>query len=508
MSTKSTAESASATQSTSATQTASAPKTPRTPNTAASLSFSEVLPGYAWLTILGLVAIWGIGELSGNPINAVVLAIIVMVALCLIKIPVTVALITAAMIGGLQAGLGIEGTLGAFNDSLLVGAQVGLTYVMVGALAVALARSGLIELFAQWVSNKAGTDKETAGKGVKWGLFGMLIVASLMSQNLVPVHIAFIPILLPPLLGVLNRLRVDRRGVAAILACSMSASYLLLPTGFGAIYLNEILLANVNEFGADYGLSATASMAPKAMFWPVMGLIAGMFFAIFISYRKPREYAEPAPGSTLATTEHPETVTLKPFPLVMTLAALAAALFFQIAFDSLLLGAMIGFILLSVAGIFRWDDQDDVFTKGLLMMAQIAVIITVASGFAGLLASTGQIDSLIAATASFVGGNQAFGAFLMLFIGLFITIGFGDSFASVPILAPIYIPLALELGFSPLATMCLLGAAAALGDAGSPASTISLGVTSGLNADGRHDHIRDTVIPTFLHCNVGMLLFA
>ena len=54
----------------------------------------------------------------------------------------------------------------------------------------------------------------------------------------------------------------------------------------------------------------------------------------------------------------------------------------------------------------------------------------------------------------------------------------------------------------------LFGAAAALGDAGSPASTISLGVTSGLNADGRHDHIRDSVIPTFLHCNIGMLLFA
>lgn len=73
---------------------------------------------------------------------------------------------------------------------------------------------------------------------------------------------------------------------------------------------------------------------------------------------------------------------------------------------------------------------------------------------------------------------------------------------------PIYVPLAALLGFEPLAVMSLLGAAAALGDAGSPASTISLGVTAGLDADGRHDHIRDTVIPTFLHCNIGMLLFA
>lgn len=468
----------------------------------------EVFPRSVIGTIVGLAIVYALFEFTGNPINAVVLAIVVMVALCLIKVPVTVALIVAALIGGLQAGMGLDGSLTAFNDSLLVGAQVGITYIMVGALAVALSRSGLIELFAQWVTRKVGTDEATTSKHVKWALYGMFVVVSLLSQNLIPVHIAFIPILVPPLLGVLNRLRVDRRAVACILACSMSAAYLLLPTGFGAIYLNEILLANVNEFGAPHGLSATADMAPKAMFWPVMGLVAGMAFAVFVSYRKPRDYAPPVEGSALATMTQATPAKLRPFPLVMTILALVAALFFQIAFNSLLVGAMVGFILLSIGGIFRWREQDDVFTSGMLMMAQIAVIITVASGFAGLLAQTGEIEPLIATTADFVGGNMAFGAFLMLFVGLFITIGFGDSFASVPILAPIYIPLALALGFSPLATIALLGASAALGDAGSPASTISLGVTAGLNADGRHDHIRESVIPTFLHCNIGMLLFA
>lgn len=472
------------------------------------IRLKEVFPRPAVATVAGLAVVYLLAELTGNSINAVVLAIAIMVALCLIKVPVTIALLVAALIGGLQAGLGLGGSLTAFNDSLLVGAQVGLTYIMVGALAVALSRSGLIEVFARWVTSKVGTDEATTSKSVKWSLYGMFVVAALLSQNLIPVHIAFIPILVPPLLSVLNRLRVDRRAVACILACSMSAAYLLLPTGFGAIYLNEILLANVNEFGAPYGLSATADMTPKAMFWPVMGLVAGMIVAVALSYRKPRDYAEPVVGSTLATTTQTAPAKLRPFPLVMTVLALVAALFFQIAFDSLLVGAMVGFILLSIGGIFRWNDQDGVFTSGLLMMAQIAVIITVASGFAGLLAQTGHIEPLIATTADFVGGNMAFGAFLMLFVGLFITIGFGDSFASVPILAPIYIPLALALGFSPLATICLLGASAALGDAGSPASTISLGVTAGLNADGRHDHIRDSVIPTFLHCNIGMLLFA
>ncbi|SQD08234.1 Na+/H+ antiporter family [Fusobacterium necrophorum subsp. necrophorum] len=48
-------------------------------------------------------------------------------------------------------------------------------------------------------------------------------------------------------------------------------------------------------------------------------------------------------------------------------------------------------------------------------------------------------------------------------------------------------------------TVILLAAAAALGDAGSPASDTTLGPTSGLNADGQHEHIWDTcfLLPTF-----------
>ncbi|MBY6109778.1 TRAP transporter large permease subunit [Halomonas sp. DP1Y21-3] len=437
--------------------------------------------------------------------NAAVLTILSMIVLCLLRIPVAIALISAAMLGALHAGLSMNDAIGAFNDNLLVGAQVGLTYVMIGAFAVALSRSGLLELLADAISARLGSDEQSTRKGVKWTLFGLFIVASLMSQNLVPVHIAFIPILLPPLLVVLDRLRVDRRAVACILACSISASYLLLPTGFGAIFLNEILLANVNSVGADYGLTATADMAPKAMALPVLGLVAGLLVAVFISYRRPRDYVTP---STAAAARPASPARLKPLQLVITLGALAVALVFQLKFDSLLLGAMVGFLILGVSGIFRWQEQDDVFTDGLRMMAQIAVIITVASGFAGVLTATGEIEPLVAASAELIGGNMALGAAVMLVVGLFITIGFGDSFASVPILAPIYLPLALTLGFDPLAAMALLGASAALGDAGSPASTITLGATAGLNADGQHDHIRDSVIPTFLHCNIGMLVFA
>lgn len=437
-------------------------------------------------------------------INSVVLAIGLMITLCLLRLPVTIALIASALIGGLHSGLDTHQAIAALNDNLLIGAQVGMTYIMIGAFAVALARSGILDLFAMKVTRMMGSSETHAHGRVKWFLYGVFMLCSVLSQNAVPVHIAFIPVMIPPLLGIFNRLRIDRRAVACILACAISSSYLLLPTGFGAIYLNEILLENVNKVGADQGLNVTASMVPQAMFLPVMGIMAGMLVALFVTYRKPRDYKatpdiNPAP---------PQARRLSMPQLVMTMMAIGVALVCQIYFDSLLVGSMIGFMLLAFAGIFRWDEQDDVFTQGMRMMVQISVIITIASGFAGVLEATGEIQPLVSAAASWIGDNRALAAALMLLVGLFITIGFGDSFASVPILAPIYIPLALTLGFSPMATVALLGASAALGDAGSPASTITLGATSGLNADGQHDHVRDSVIPTFMHANFGMIVFA
>ena len=93
----------------------------------------------------------------------------------------------------------------------------------------------------------------------------------------------------------------------------------------------------------------------------------------------------------------------------------------------------------------------------------------------------------------------------MLVVGLVVTMGIGSSFSTLPIISIIYVPLCLSLGFSPMATVAIIGTAGALGDAGSPASDSTLGPTMGLNADGQHDHIRDSVIPTFLHFNLPLL---
>ncbi len=83
----------------------------------------------------------------------------------------------------------------------------------------------------------------------------------------------------------------------------------------------------------------------------------------------------------------------------------------------------------------------------------------------------------------------------------------GSSFSTIPIIAAIYVPMALAFDFSILATAAIVGTAAALGDAGSPASDSTLGPTSGLNADGQHDHIWDSVVPTFIHFNIPLVIF-
>ena len=119
--------------------------------------------------------------------------------------------------------------------------------------------------------------------------------------------------------------------------------------------------------------------------------------------------------------------------------------------------------------------------------------------------ATGTIKVLVELLSSGFGAQKGIAVFFMLFVGLVITMGIGSSFSTVPLIAAIYVPLCVKLGISPLATIAIVGVAGALGDAGSPVSESVLGPTAGLNADGKHDHIYDSTIPTFIHYNLPLL---
>ncbi|MBY6030827.1 Na+/H+ antiporter family protein [Halomonas denitrificans] len=440
--------------------------------------------------------------------NAVIIAVLVMVGLSLARVSVVLALVVGALVGGLVGGLSIEDTLAAFNDGVGGGAKVALAYATLGAFAVAISRSGLPDLLARRLITLLGQESSASRQAtVKYLLLGSVLLVAVSSQNLIPVHIAFIPILIPPLLKVMNQLRMDRRAVACALTFGLTAPYMLLPVGFGAIFLNDILLANINQAGESLGLEIGRGMVPMAMGVPVAGMFLGLLVAVFLSYRKPRDYSEAelthhAHGHEAGDTEEPRALGL-----IMSVVAIVAALGIQLYTGSMILGGLVGFSLLSMGGIFRWREADDLFTSGMRMMALIGFIMISASGFAAVMTATGDIESLVSASVEVIGDNRGLAALLMLLVGLFITLGIGSSFSTIPIIAAIFVPLAVQFGFSDLATVALVGTAAALGDAGSPASDSTLGPTSGLNVDRQHDHIWDSVVPTFVHYNIPLVAF-
>lgn len=464
--------------------------------------------------------------------NAVVIAIAVMFILSLARVSVVLTLVISAIVGGLVAGLSLSQTVEAFNTGLGDGAEVALAYAVLGAFALALSKSGLPDLLAHKLIGLLGFEaSKNQEKKVKYLLLTILLIAAIFSQNLIPVHIAFIPVLVPPLLKVMNHLKLDRRAAACVLTLGLVGTYIFLPVGFGAIFLEQILMGNINKIGAAYGLHVERSMMPIGMAIPVLGMVLGTLVAVFVSYRKPREYVDRTittvktidldkPLRTTSQVEHDlkadaeelrheaENVpTISKKTMFMALIAIVLTLVAQLYSGSMILGGLVGFAVLSASGIFKWQDADDVFVQGMRMMALVGFIMISAAGFASVMTHTGDINQLVNGVVNIIGDNHALAAFLMLFIGLFVTIGIGSSFSSVPVLAVIYVPLCVQFGFSPLATIALIGTAAALGDAGSPASDSTLGPTAGLGVDGQHDHIWDTVVPTFIHFNIPLLIF-
>ena len=445
-----------------------------------------------------------------DTMNAVIIAVVVMLGLAVARVHVVLALLIGAIVGGLVGGLGIDGSFIAFQEGIGNGASIALNYALLGAFALAIANAGLPRLLAESIINRIDADdedtKEKAVAVAKWLTVAGLLLMAIMSQNLVPVNIAFIPLIVPPLLSVLNKMQLDRRLITCVLTFGLVTTYFFVPVGFGNIYMNDILRSNIVEAGMP---EANTISVMQAMAIPALGMLVGVLFAIFVSYRKKRVYKD-IPISEDAA----KAVEISRYRITISIIALVATFGVQIVLqyldsdaDSLLAGALVGLaIMLAFRGV-EWKQSDDIYTEGMRMMALIGFIMITAQGFANVMAETGDVETLVESTAAAFDGNQALASLAMLLVGLVVTMGIGSSFSTLPIISTIYVPLCISLGFSPLATVALVGTAGALGDAGSPASDSTLGPTSGLNVDGQHDHIRDSVIPTFLHFNIPLIAF-
>ncbi|GAA8498220.1 Na+/H+ antiporter family protein [Helicobacter pylori] len=419
--------------------------------------------------------------------NPAFVAIICMCILSLLRLNVMLSMISATLIAGLMGGLGLTESFNAMIDGMKGNLNIALSYILLGALAVAIAKSNLI---------KVALSKLIGLMNYKRSTFCFLIAfIACFSQNLVPVHIAFIPILIPPLLHLMNRLELDRRALACALTFGLQAPYLVLPVGFGLIFQTTIL----EQLKAN-GVSATLAQITGVMWIAGLAMVVGLFAAVLTLYKKPRHYKEKS-----FNIENYDSLKLN-YHDYLTFIGIIVAFAIQLATDSMPLAAFLALAIILLGRGIKFKETDSLMDDSVKMMAFIAFVMLVASGFGEVLQKVHAIEGLVNAITSVVQG-KLLGAFLMLVVGLFITMGIGTSFGTIPIIAVFYVPLCAKLGFSIESTILLIGIAAALGDAGSPASDSTMGPTCGLNADNQHNHIYDTCVPTFLVYNLPLIVF-
>ena len=427
-------------------------------------------------------------------LNPVIVSVILLCILCVCRINVLLAIIISAIVAGMVGGLPIEDVMNTFISGMGGNSETALSYILLGTFAAAMTHTGLATILAKKISNVIGNKKVM--------LLFILAGIAVLSQNLIPVHIAFIPIIIPPLLHVMNKLKLDRRAVACALAYGLKAPYITIPAGLGLIF-QSLIAENMTV----NGMEVLKNDVWKSTWILGVAMTVGLLTAIFISYRKPREYLDLTISQNELEKEDEKALTLNKNQYITLLGAFAT-LVIQLITKSLPLGALVGLGIVFGGGAVSHRKMDKLINEGIGLMGYVAFVMLVAAGFAMVLKTTGGVDSLVNAVMPFMQNSKIVATCTMLILGLFITMGIGTSFGTIPILAVLFVPVFIKLGISPAASVVVLAAAAALGDAGSPASDTTLGPTAGLNADGQHNHIADTCIPTFLHYNIPLIIFA
>ena len=425
-------------------------------------------------------------EIISNPVTV---GVIVMLALCVIKVNVILALLIAGFVVGLMGGMMPGDIMSTVISGLNTNGTNALAYLLLGCFAAALANTGLATILAHGVTSLV--------HGRKWVLLILMVLCACISGTIIPIHIAYIPILYPALIPMMNKLKVDRRQAACVTEFGLVAMYITFPIGYGLIF-QGIISDNMTANGMPIDVMSV---------WPgTIPLFIGMLCALVLSwwwYRKPREYQdlpiagvdESAPVEVKVTKDH-----------IVSLIAIVGVLFGQLYWDSMPLGALIGLVIMMLGGAIKLRDSNSNLSEGISIMGTVSFIMLIAGGFAAVVQATGAVDELVTNAMAILGGSRAALVFVLIIIGLIITMGIGTSFGTIPIIALLYVPMCQQAGMSIPATVCLIACAAFLGDAGSPASDSTLGPTAGLNCDGQHDHIRDTCIPTFLFFNIPLVI--
>mgnify|MGYP001520045407 FL=1 len=203
-------------------------------------------------------------------LNPVIISVILLCVLCLCRINVLLAIIISAITAGLTGGLGIDRVMSTFITGMGGNSETALSYILLGTFAAAMTHTGLATILAKKIANVIA-DKKVM-------LLFILAGIAVLSQNLIPVHIAFIPILIPPLLHVMNKLKLDRRAAACALAFGLKAPYIAIPAGFGLIF--QGLIADNMTLN---GMQVLKNDVWKSTWILGLAMFAGFLTAIFLS---------------------------------------------------------------------------------------------------------------------------------------------------------------------------------------------------------------------------------
>ena len=339
-------------------------------------------------------------------LNPIVISVVVLCALCLARVNVLLALIAASLVAGLTGGLGLTKSMELLSGGFSANATTALSYILLGTFAVAIAHTGLMQMLVRWIGAKMG------GRPLVF-CFGLAFIACL-SQNVVPVHIAFIPLLIPPLLKLMNKMKLDRRAVSCALGFGLTAPYVSLPIGFGLIF-QGIVAQSMTQNGMAVTVADVASVAWIAG----LSMVVGLVLAVFYFTRRPRSYLD---KPVVGVTESDEEIRFGLRHWV-TLGAIVAAVAVQIMLESLPLAALLGLIIMLAGGAFQFKKLDDHIASGISMMGFIAFVMLIAGGYAAILKETGAVNSLIEGVVPLMGESKWVAATIITLIGLLVTHG-------------------------------------------------------------------------------------
>lgn len=427
--------------------------------------------------------------------NPIVISVIVLVAMCLLKVNVFLAIIISSLLCAVLGGASLVEGITVFYENMGNDNRMVLFLLLLGVLAATMQYNNVGEVLAPRVAKLVGRKV--------WLFPIVLTLLAILVETFVLIGVSFLLVIVPPLLRLLNDYKIDRRLLVITTCCGLQMGYCCFPVGYGLAFMGII-----QNSMAENGMEVSIDQIWKANLVIAIAMIIAIIGAM-IKYRKPREYrGEDGQSAVLQAEKDFNEKELPPieFKHIACLIAAASVVVVQLTTDSMPLAALTMILILVATGAIKFKDFDSVFMKGIMTSVYVCLVLMAAVAFAAVSQEFGHIDELIAASAELIGGSKVFGAFFMLILGLIITMGIGSSFSTVPIVATVLVPLGIHLNMSPAAVIMLVAASGALGDSGAPSSNQTLIPTNAFNIDGQHDHIKDSCIPSFLFVNIPLII--